>query len=288
MRPRRSVLYMPGSNSRALEKAKSLSADTLVFDLEDAVSPDQKVAARQQVIDAVRTGGYGLREIIIRANGLGTPWGEADITALSTLPIAGICLPKVESSATIEQAAALMTLAGADPAMAIWAMIETPRGVANAMAIAAAHSRLNVLVMGTTDLAKELRVPHTPERIGLIYALSQCTMAARVAGIEILDGVYLALDNPAGFAANCLQGRELGFDGKTLIHPSQVDGANAAFGPSAAELDFARKVQVVWDKAAAEGKAVAVVDGKLVEGMHVDEARRVLSMAELIDKLSQR
>ena len=282
MRPRRSVLYMPGSNSRALEKARTLFADSLVFDLEDAVSPENKVLARERVITAVQAGGYGQRELVVRVNGLDTPWGEEDVRALSSQPVAALCLPKIESAASIQRVADLMSTYGAPPSMAIWAMIETPRGVASAQEIAAAHPRLSALLMGTTDLAKELRVPHTPDRIGLQISLGACVLAARMANIDVLDGVYLAIDDAEGFAASCRQGRDLGFDGKTLIHPSQIDSANYVFGPSTEAIARARRIMAAWEEASTEGKALAVVDGKLVESMHVDEAKRTLAMAELI------
>lgn len=285
IRPRRSVLYMPGSNQRALEKARSLGADALVLDLEDAVAPDKKAAAREQVLAAVKEGGYGQRELVVRANALSSEWGEADVTAIASSGADALCLPKVESAAQVLAAVSLLEQAGAPQTMSVWAMIETPRGVLNISEIATAHARMTVLVLGTTDLAKELRVPHTADRIGLLSALSQCVLAARAADVEILDGVYLDLKDQAGFANACQQGRDLGFDGKTLIHPNQLAAANEVFGPSAADLDRATKIIAAWQEVEAKGEAVAVVDGKLVEGMHVDEARRNLAIAEAIDAI---
>ncbi|WP_101756777.1 CoA ester lyase [Oceanicoccus sp. KOV_DT_Chl] len=286
IRPRRSVLYMPGSNQRALEKAKSLAADTVVLDLEDSVGPEKKVGAREQVVKAAASGGYGKRELIIRANSLDTSWGEADIQAIAGSRADGVCLPKVETAEQAQAALAIMSAAGA-PNMPLWVMIETPLGVLNIQQIAAVDPRVEVIVMGTTDLAKELRVPHTPDRLGLQFALSACVLAARANGKEILDGVYLDLDDEAGFANACEQGRDLGFDGKTLIHPKQLASANNVFGPSKADIVRAEKIITAWQVAEAEGKGVVVVDGKLVEGMHVDEARRHLELAKIIAELHQ-
>jgi len=278
---------MPGSNQRALEKSRNLAADALVFDLEDSVGPEKKVEARERVVAAVKTGGYGQREIIVRANSLDSEWGEDDVRAIALSGADGVCLPKVENEAEVEAAITLLNAAGAPLSMQVWVMIETPLGVANINQIAAADSRMTVVVMGTTDLAKELRVPHTPNRIGLLYALSQCVLAARAHNKEILDGVYLDLQDEAGFANVCQQGRDLGFDGKTLIHPKQLNAANDVFGPSEMDLIRARKILTAWQSAEAEGKGVVVVDGTLVEGMHVDEAKRNLAIAEVIMALSE-
>jgi len=272
---------MPGVNARAMDKARSLPADTVVFDLEDAVSPERKEEARQQVLDTLAAGGYGRRELVVRCNGLDTPWGEADIVAVARSTAHGVCLPKVESAQTVQRVAALLEAAG-DTDKGIWAMAETPRGIQAIDEIAGSHPRLRVILMGTTDLAKELRIPHTPQRTGFLYSLSRCVVAARAAGLDVIDGVYLDLDDDAGFAAMCRQGRELGFDGKSLIHPKQVAMANEVFGPDEAELAHARAVIAAWDAAVAEGKAVAVLEGKLVEVLHADEARRTLAIAEAI------
>ncbi len=280
--PRRSVLYMPGSNQRALEKARSLDADALLLDLEDSVGPALKVSAREQVVAAVVAGGYGRREIIVRANCLDSEWGEDDIRAIAQSGAQGVCLPKVESPAEVHRAIAILDAADAPTTMQVWVMIETPLGVLNIDEIAAADPRMTVLVMGTTDLAKELRVPHTPNRIGLQYSLGRCVLAARANHKDILDGVYLDLQDEVGFASSCQQGVDLGFDGKTLIHPKQLVAANDVFSPSADDIERARKIIRTWQQAEAEGKGVVVVDGQLIEIMHVDEAKRCLAIAEAI------
>jgi citrate lyase subunit beta/citryl-CoA lyase len=286
IRPRRSVLYMPGSNLRALEKARTLPADALVLDLEDAVGPDKKSLAREQIVAAVKAGGYGKREVIVRVNALDTLWGKEDVIALAQSGADGLCLPKVETASQIHALLQLMDQSAAPDAMKVWAMIETPKGVISINEIVSASPRLTVIAMGTTDLAKELRVPHVPSRVGLITSLGQCVLAARAHNKEILDGVYLNLDDEAGFANACEQGRELGFDGKTLIHPKQLAAANTVFGPSEQELARARKIIEAWRQAEAEGSGVVVVDGSLVEGMHVDEAKRQLEIADVIAELS--
>lgn len=283
IRPRRSVLYMPGSNSRALEKARTLAADSLVLDLEDAVAPAAKAEARRLVVGAVAAGGYGRRELAIRINGLDTEWGADDLAAVAGSAAHAVCLPKVESAAQVRAVADVLDARGAAD-MAIWAMIETPRGVLHAAEIAGAHLRLNVLVMGTSDLAKDLRVPHTPDRLGLLAALGAVVLAARAHGRDVLDGVYLDIGDPEGFRAICEQGRKLGFDGKTLIHPGQIETANAVFGPDAAAVEHAQRVLAVWQEAQRAGQGVALLDGKLVENLHADDARRVLAVAALIDQ----
>ena len=280
VKPRRSVLYMPGSNDRALEKARILPADVLLLDLEDAVAPEQKIKARKLVMGAVNSGGYGERELVIRVNGLDTEWGEEDVREVARLPVAAICLPKVESAAQVRAISASLRNAGAAPEISIWAMIETPKGVLNVQEIAAADARLAVLLMGTSDLAKDMRMPHTPDRIGFVPSLSYCVVAARANGLDIVDGVHLDLEDAAGFKQVCEQGRNLGFDGKSLIHPSQIDTANKVFGPSAEDVERAKKIIDAWKVTAASGKAVVVVDGKLVEVLHVEEARRTLAIAE--------
>ncbi|GAA5316074.1 MAG: CoA ester lyase [Candidatus Pelagadaptatus aseana] len=283
LRPRRSVLYMPGANARAMDKARGLDADAVIFDLEDAVAPDMKAAAREQVIATLKQGGYGNRELIVRINSLQTPWGKDDLLALLQAGVAfdGVCLPKVETAEQVLAVAELIAQQG-NQALALWPMIETPLGVANAQAIAAAHPNLTAIVMGTSDLSKEMRIPHTPDRIGFIGALSQCVLAARCHHVDIIDGVYLDIKDSDGFARICQQGRDLGFDGKSLIHPAQLVDANRVFGPSAADVDKSRRILQVWQEALAEGKGVAVLDGKLVENLHVDEAERTLAIAEAI------
>ncbi|GAB3106599.1 CoA ester lyase [Aestuariicella hydrocarbonica] len=282
IRPRRSVLYMPGSNSRALEKAKTLAADTLVLDLEDAVAPEQKIAARAQVVDAVKAGGYGYREMVIRVNGLDTPWSEDDILAVASAPVAAVCVPKVESPEQVLRVVELLNRGGADESVTVWAMIETPRGLVNVQAIAASHPRLSLLMMGTSDLAKEMRIPHTPDRIGFIVALSECVLAARLNGLDALDGVHLDLHDQESLRLICEQGRNLGFDGKTLIHPNQIAVTNEVFGPEPQEVDRAERIIAAFTQAESEGKGVVVVDGKLVENLHVEEAKRTLAIAAAI------
>lgn len=286
LRPRRSVLYMPGSNARALEKAKTLSADSLVLDLEDAVSPDQKIAARGQVVAAVTAGGYGYREMVIRVNGLDTQWAEEDILAVAQAPVAAVCVPKVETAEQVLRVVELLEQGGADESVTVWAMIETPKGVVNVQAIAAAHPRLSLLMMGTSDLAKEMRIPHTLDRIGFIAALSECVLAARLNGLDALDGVHLDLHDETSLRLVCEQGRNLGFDGKTLIHPNQIAVTNEVFSPKADEVERAGRIITAFTQAEAEGKGVVVVDGKLVENLHVDEARRTLAIAEAIGRMT--
>lgn len=284
-RPRRSVLYMPGSNQRALDKARSLPADSLVLDLEDAVAPAMKVTARQQLADALAAGGYGRRELVVRINGLDTQWAEEDIRMVASSGADALCMPKVETAAQVLLVADRLEALGASDKLAIWVMAETPRGVLNIQQVAAAHPRVQVVVMGTSDLAKELRVRHTLERQGLLTSLNLCVLAARANGLEILDGVYLDLDAPSGFVASCEQGRDLGFDGKTLIHPKQVEAANRVFGPGEQELARAERIISAWQEAEAEGKAVVLVDNKLVEVLHVEEARRLLAIDQAIQAM---
>jgi citrate lyase subunit beta/citryl-CoA lyase len=278
---------MPGVNDRALAKARSLPADVLILDLEDAVAPARKAAARDQVLAALRDGGYGARELVVRVNGLDTDWGRDDLRALAQAPLHGICLPKVESPETVREAVAILDAAGAGDDVLIWAMAETPRGILHINAIAAAHPRLTALVMGTSDLAKELRVPHTPERLGFITSLGLCVLAARAHGLDILDGVHLDLDDEAGLEQACEQGRALGFDGKTLIHPKQLAAANRHFGPAAETVAQAEKIIAAWRTAEAAGSGVVLLDGKLVEALHVEEARRHLAIAEAITRLER-
>lgn len=285
-RPRRSVLYMPGSNARALEKGRNLPADGLILDLEDAVTPDAKVAARDLVAVTLAEGGYRPREVHVRVNGLNTPWGYDDICAAATTTADSILLPKVESADTVRQVAAMMDALGARPEMSIWCMMETPLGMLNAAEIAAAHPRLGGLVMGTSDLAKDLHCAHTPDRLPMITGLGLCLLAARAHGLAILDGVYLDLADAAGFAAACRQGRELGFDGKTLIHPKTIAAANEAFAPSADEVAFSRRIIAAHAEAEAAGQGVVVVDGKLIENLHVENARRLVALADAIETMA--
>lgn len=283
-RPRRSVLYMPGSNARALDKAKTLAADALILDLEDAVAPEAKALARDQVCAAVSAGGYGGRELVIRSNGLETPWGRDDIIAAAKAAPDAILLPKVESAAQVQAAEALLQQHGQDKT-AIWCMMETPKGILHAEEIAASSPRLAALAMGTSDLVKDLNAQHTPLRLPVITALGLCLLAARAYNLAILDGVYLDLDDDAGFEAACKQGLELGFDGKTLIHPKTLEIANRVFAPSAAQVAYAHKIIAAFEAAAKEGKGVVLVDGKLVENLHVEQAKRLAALADAIAKL---
>ncbi len=286
VRPRRSVLYMPGANTRALEKAKNLSADALILDLEDAVAPDAKDQARIQVTDAVKAGGYGPREIVIRVNGLDTPWGGEDLAAAVAAGPDAILIPKAASSDDIARASAAMRQAGAGENMQLWAMIETPIGILKAGEIAAAvrhaGSRLAVLVMGLNDLVKETGAALDGERTAALYWLSAALTAARAHGLTILDGVYNNFRDMEGYAKECRQGRMLGFDGKTLIHPDQIALANEVFSPPAAEVEFARKIIAAFDQPENQGKGVINLEGRMVELLHADMARRTVAIADAI------
>ncbi len=279
--PRRSVLYMPGANERAMEKARGLDCDTIIFDLEDAVAESAKTQAREAVRAMITAGGYGHRELVVRVNGADTPWGSDDLAVMALLPIAGMLFPKVESAQQVSALlAALDTNGGQD--LPIWLMIETPRGVLDVREIAGSSSRIAALVMGTSDLVKELRAEHTPQRHNIAYALQHSVLAAREAGVDILDGVHLDFRNQESFQIACEQGRSMGFDGKTLIHPSQIDAANAAFGYPSDAVEDARAVMSVWQQAQADGKGVAVLDGRLIENLHAAEAERVLAFADAL------
>ncbi|MBI2741523.1 MAG: CoA ester lyase [Rhodospirillales bacterium] len=285
VRPRRSVLYMPGANTRALEKARTLPADALIFDLEDAVAPEAKEAARTNVVLAAESRAYGKREIVIRCNGLGTPWGEADIEAIAQSGADAILVPKVESATQVTHVVSLLDTAGAPATMAVWAMMETPKGILRAEEIAGAHPRLGLFVMGTNDLVKDMRARHTPMRLPMITALGIGMLAARAHGLAILDGVYNDIQDAEGFRAVCRQGLEMGFDGKTLIHPSQLEPCNEIFAPSAAELEMAGKIVAAFKAAQAEGKGVVTVDGRMIENLHVEQAERALALAAAIKEL---
>ena len=285
-RPRRSVLYMPGSNSRALDKARNLPADCLVFDLEDAVAPSAKEQARETIITAIKQGGYANRELVVRVNALDTEWAVDDLKVMALSGADAICLPKVETADEILQAIRILDEAGAPESMVLWAMTETPKGVLNVAAVTSAHPRLAVMMMGTSDLAKDLRVRHTPDRAGFMTSLGLCVLAARASGLDIIDGVQLDLNDEQAYRLSCEQGRDWGFDGKSLIHPKQVSVANEVFGPSVEELERAKKIIAAWQVAEAEGKAVLLVDGKLVENLHIEEARRYLAIASAIQSAS--
>jgi citrate lyase subunit beta/citryl-CoA lyase len=286
LRPRRSLLFLPGSNPRALEKARALPADGLIFDLEDAVAPTAKEEARAAVAAALAAGGYGARERVLRVNALDTPWGQADLAAAATMPLDAVLLPKIENADRVRLAAGLLDAFGAAPQLALWCMLETPRGVLEAREIAAASPRLATLVLGTSDLTKDLRALHTGDRLPLLTALGLVLLAARARGLAALDGVHLDLADDEGFAQACRQGRELGFDGKTLIHPKQIEGANLAFGPSAEEVAWSRRVIAAHAEAAASGKGVVLVDGQLVENLHVENAHRLVAIAEAIGRVA--
>lgn len=277
-RPFRSVLYIPGSKERALEKAKTLPVDAIIFDLEDAVAVEEKVNARATLAAALAAGGYGNRMRIVRINGLDTQWGTDDAQAVAAMDCDAVLLPKVESAAQVQ---ALATLVGDKP---IWAMMETPRGMINAPQIAA-HPQMQGFVMGTNDLAKELNTRFHADRLPMMPGLGLCLLAAKAEGIVIVDGVYNAFKDDEGLRAECEQGRDMGFDGKTLIHPAQVDIANAAFAPSEAEVDLARRQIAAFEEAEASGQGVAVVDGKIVENLHVATAKATLAKAEAIAAL---
>lgn len=280
LRPRRSVLYMPGVNQRAMEKAKSLDSDAVILDLEDAVAPAAKADARSLVCAQVKGGGYGHREVIIRVNGEGTPWHEDDIAAAAATGPDAILVPKVEDAAMAERCLQRIRAAAGKP-LPLWVMIETPSGIANVDEIAAVDG-VAVLVMGTSDLIKEIRGVATPGRDALLYALSRTVLAARRYGRDALDGVSLDLKDLDAFEASCRQGRMLGFDGKTLIHPTQVEPANRVFGPAPEDVDHARRVMAAWQETEAAGKGVAVLDGQMIENLHAEQARRVVAFAEAI------
>jgi len=282
-RPRRSVLYLPASNSRALEKAKGLPCDAVILDLEDAVAPDAKEAAREAAASAVQAGGFGRRELAIRVNGVGTEWHEADLAAACAAGPDAIVVPKVDSAETVRTLAAAFTAHGAPSHTALWAMIETPVAVLHAAEIAAASDLLTVLVLGTNDLVKELGVEHLPGRFPLQTALGLTVLGAKAAGVVVLDGVYNDLTDAEGYLAECRQGRALGFDGKTLIHPKQVDAANTTYAPSAEAVDDARGLLEAWRDAA--GAGVVTYRGRMVENLHVATAERVLALHEAINAL---
>ena len=286
--PRRSVLYVPGANLRAMEKSKNLPADVLIFDLEDAVAPDAKRDARIQVVNAVKAGGYGKREIVIRVNGLNTPWGYADLVAAGTSGAHAVLLPKTENVESVRQAQTVMAANDAPDDLAIWCMMETPRAILNAEAIAGSSPRVNCFVMGTSDLANDLHAPHTRDRLPMLTSLGLCILAARAFGLAILDGVHLDLEDMTGFEQACHQGHDLGFDGKTLIHPKTIEVANRIFAPTKEEVASAQRIIAAHAAAVAEGKGIVVVDGRLVENLHVLNARRIVDLARAIAELEAR
>ncbi len=284
-RPRRTMLYMPGSNARALEKGRTLAADALILDLEDAVAPDAKELARNQVTDAVTAGGYGAREIVVRINGLDSPWGHDDLTAVAAGGADAILLPKVESAAMVHDLEMQMVGAGAPSNMGIMCMMETPLAMLHAEEVAGASTRVSALIMGTSDLVKELQASHTDARLPVLTSLGLCLLAARAFGLAILDGVHLDLADDEGFAEACVQGLELGFDGKTLIHPKTIAKANEVFSPSPEEVAFSHRIIAAHAEAAAQGQGVVLVDGRLIENLHVENAKRLVALAETIERL---
>tara|TARA_B100001540_G_scaffold289195_1_gene284976 strand:+ start:181 stop:1008 length:828 start_codon:yes stop_codon:yes gene_type:complete len=275
---------MPAANERALEKAKDIQADALIFDLEDAVAPDSKEVAREQACAAAASSEYGNRELTIRCNGLDTPWGRDDVLAAAAAGPAAVVIPKVDGSSYLDEISELLNQGGAPSSTQIWAMVETPIGILHVEEIAR-HERMSVMVLGTNDMAKELRASITADRQALLPYLAMCLLSARAAGVAILDGVYNDIKDESGFKDVCVQGAEMGFDGKTLIHPNQVAPTNEIFSPSLDELDFHRRIIEEFEAAEKEGRGVLTVDGKMIENLHVDEARRALAVADAIAAL---
>ncbi|WP_417687391.1 HpcH/HpaI aldolase/citrate lyase family protein [Roseibium sp.] len=286
LKPRRSALYMPGSNARALEKAKTLDVDCLILDLEDAVAPDSKAMARQQIVDAVKGGGYGDREVVIRVNGLDTPWGDEDLKAAITAGPDAVLVPKVNGPEDLQRVAHRLAVGQAPASLKLWAMMETPLAMLNAADIGACgrdpEVRLSCFVMGTNDLAKETRAQLNPGRAVMMPWLMTCVAAARSGGIDILDGVYNAFNDMEGFSAECAQGAEMGMDGKTLIHPKQIEACHAAFSPSDEEIAWARKINDLFALPENADKGAIQVDGKMVERLHAEMGLRAIAIADAI------
>jgi len=287
LRPRRSALYLPGANGRALEKAETLPTDALILDLEDAVAPDAKADARRRVCTAAASGGYGSREVTIRVNGIGTQWHDDDLRAVAEAGPAAVVVPKINSAADVHAIERALEAGGAPDHTTIWAMLETPVAVLHAEEITTASERLSVLVMGTNDLAKELRAEHVPGRAPLLTGLSLAVLATRLAGKEILDGVYNDVSDVDGFTAECRQAKQFGFDGKTLIHPRQVDPCNNTFAPTDGEIALSREIIAAFEAARGEGRGVVTVNGRMIENLHVEQAQRVLAVAEAIGALTR-
>ncbi len=281
--PLRSVLYMPSSNERALEKAKSIGCDGLILDLEDAVAPDAKPAAREAACAAAASGEYGRRTVTIRVNGIGTEWHDADLAAAAQAGPDAVVVPKVDSAAEVQQLVAALEQHGAPDHTKLWAMIETPVAVLDVLSIARASDRLTCFVIGTNDLVKELYAEHVPGRAPILPSLHQILLAARATGIAVLDGVYNDVKDTEGFLAECTQGRQMGFDGKTLIHPGQVEGANSAFAPSEQAVEDARGLIAAFEQG--QGSGVVTYHGRMVENLHVESARRTLSIHGAIQAL---
>jgi len=278
IKPRRTALYMPGSNRRALDKARELAVDVVIMDLEDAVAPDAKEAARANVIEAVAAGGYGYREIVIRINGYGSPWWKDDLMAVATSGADAMLAPKIDGADLLSKLGDLLAINGAPDSLRLWTMAETPTAILKIDSIAKADPRLEVIVMGTSDLAKALRIPPDADRIGLLPTLTASILAARAHGLDILDGVFTDLTDDDGFARSCEQGRKLGFDGKTLIHPRQIEAANRSFGVSADDVAEAAEIIRAWEAATTQGSGIAVVKGRMIENLHAEDARRLLAL----------
>ncbi len=283
----RSVLYVPGSNLKAIAKAHNLAADAFIFDLEDAVAPASKSKARMAVCEMVKTSAFGGRQLVIRVNTLASPWGYADLIAVAKTKVTAVLLPKVESADMVYQAQKILEAAGAPDNMEIWCMMETPRGMLHAEEIASASPRIRALVMGTSDLAKDLGAAHTRERLPFLTSFGLCLLAARAADVAIIDGVHLDLADQEGFVETCRQGFELGFDGKTLIHPKTIEAANRHFAPSANDIELAEQIIQAHKEAEARGEGVVVLNGKLIENLHVEGARRTLLLAKAINRLDE-
>ena len=280
MTPHRSLLFLPADNPRALTKAKTLPADACILDLEDAVAPEHKDAARTAAVAAIQAGGFGDKQVAVRINGLHTAIAESDIEALLVTPPHAIVVPKAEQAYDLTALGDLLDAASVPNHVGLWIMAETPTGVLNARALCAAHWRIQALLLGTSDLSQALRLPPDPQRLGLQTALWLCVLAAREANIDVIDGVSLTIGADAEFEAVCRQGRQLGFDGKTLIHPSQIEIANRIFRPTEAEVDAARRVLAAWERALEHGQGICVLDGRLIESLHITDAERTVTLAE--------
>lgn len=281
----RSVLYIPGSNERALEKSRKLATDAIIFDLEDAVSPSVKTQARSNILEQLNKGGFGKRQLAIRVNALNSSWGYDDLVAAAKSGATAVLIPKVESADNVRQTETILVENGAPENLEIWCMMETPRGMLHAEEIASASKRMRTLVIGTSDLAKDLGASHTRERMPFLTSLSLCILAARAADVAILDGVHLDLEDNEGFEFACKQGLELGFDGKTLIHPKTIDISNQIFSPSVEDIEWAKRIIIAFEEAQARGEGIVVVDGKLIENLHIEGARRTLLLANAIEEL---
>jgi citrate lyase subunit beta/citryl-CoA lyase len=283
IRPRRSALYMPGANPRALDKGRTLAADVLIMDVEDGVLPDAKAEARARIVAELATGGYAPREVVVRINGIGSAWFEDDIRAFAAAAPDALLVPKVDGPETVLRVAERMDAAGAPAEMGIWCMLETPLGVLNARDTAGAHPRLRAFTLGTADLSKELHADlHAPDRLPLLTSIGLVILAARAHGLAVLDAPHFDLGDDTGFERVCRQGKAFGFDGKTLLHPKTIAIANDVYGPSAEDIAWSKRVIAAWSEAAAAGKGVTLLDGKLIESLHVDEAERAIAFAEHI------